>query len=236
MAPSSTTIDLVDVDYIRAVYIAKDGRQVLTEFVSTDFSQFILCKPESASQAASNLCDSTRDLFLGAVKKVTQDEEFIVKGTLDDRVVSLSGAFDRTYGKAFSACAVNVLRNNQALDRCKVAVPGLLVKNRTALVTLSSPNASAEGKKRGPSKRTLSEEVSTHQSTYNPACNYVVVKVTQSIGAHCSEYQLTLFMCGCTGWGKQYSNQGAEGRNQLLSVPTPCAGSVRQPPHHHRCR
>jgi hypothetical protein len=139
MAPPSTTIDLLDVDYIRAVYIAKDGRQVLTDYISTDFSTFALCQPESASEAASKLCDSARPLFESAVNKVTQDKEFTVNRTLDDRVISLSEAFERTYGKASSSCAVNVLRNKPAVDRCKVAVPGILVKNKTAIVTLASP-------------------------------------------------------------------------------------------------
>jgi hypothetical protein len=104
-------------------------------------------------------------MFLIALNKVSQDKDFVVKGSLDDRAVSLLEAFERTYGKAISACAVNVLRNNPALDCCKVAVPGLLVKNRTALVTLASLDASAAGKKRGPSKKTLTDEVSTHQAT-----------------------------------------------------------------------
>jgi hypothetical protein len=105
------------------------------------------------------------------VSKVTQDKEFIVKGTLDDRVSSLTEAFERTYGKAFSSCAVNVLRNKPAVERYKVAVPGILVKNKTAIVTLAFPYASVLGKKRGPGQKTLIREVSIHSAMEIPACD-----------------------------------------------------------------
>jgi hypothetical protein len=93
--------------------------------------------------------------FEKAVRKVTQDTEFRVKGIPDERCMSVSEAFDLTYAKASSQCAVNVLRNKPALDRCKVTVPGIQVKSKAAIITLVSKDASCKGRKRGPGLKTL---------------------------------------------------------------------------------
>jgi hypothetical protein len=105
----------------------------------------------------------TKPQFEKAVRKVTQDAEFRVKGILDDRYMTVSEAFELTFAKASSQCAINVLRNKPALDRCKVTVPGIQVKNKTAIVTLVSKNASSKGTKRGPGqKKMLAAGVGVH--------------------------------------------------------------------------
>jgi hypothetical protein len=220
-------MDLLQIDYIRACYISSDGCQVYCDHISTDFSAFALSA--SVSELTSNMWQVAKPEFEKAVRKVTQDTEFKVKGILDDRCMTVSEAFELTYAKASSQCAVNMLRNKPALDRCKVTVPGIQVQNKTAVVTLVSKSASAGGTKRGPGQnKGTAAEVSNHSNSTSAidllAC-YYVTKPASYIHLHYSEYQCTSYMWPGAGRIEHFA-QGAEGRHQLHPIPGSVAGSI----------
>jgi hypothetical protein len=159
MARSAACVDLLDVEYIQAIFVDKDGHQKHSEYISANFSVIALQTKATAASAVSDLTLSLLPRFESAVQKLTLDATFHVKGILDERSMTLREVFNVTFDKAMGLCAINILRNKPAAEVCQVLVSGLQLKHNTAVVTLMSVNCDTRRKAKGPGQQPLCGQV-----------------------------------------------------------------------------
>jgi hypothetical protein len=159
MARSVSCIDLLDVEYIQAIFIDKDGHQKHSDHISVNFSVMALQTKATAASTVSGLAMSLLPRFEAAVQKLTMDASFHVKGILDERSMTVREVFNLTFDKAMGLCAVNILRNKPVAEVCQVTVTGLQLRHQTAVVTLMSVNWDGRQKAKGPGQQSLRGQV-----------------------------------------------------------------------------
>jgi hypothetical protein len=159
MSRSGACIDLLEVEYIQAVFIDKDGQQKHSDHISANFSIMALQTKATAASAVSNLAVSLLPRFEAAVQKLTPDASFQVNGILDQRNMTVREVFDVTFEKAIGLCAVNILRNKPAAEVCQVAVSGVQLKHNTAVVKLMSVDRDTRQKAKGTGQQPLCGQV-----------------------------------------------------------------------------
>jgi hypothetical protein len=140
--PSATVpVDLVAVLAIKAVVVDDAGKQQSTDAISVSFADFEMKTKTTAPQLAQCLCETLRPKFVSSIMPLTQVQSLHVKGILSEKM-SPGEAFDITVGRALGL-VVRAIRLHG--EPGAVAVPGLQVKNDTAVVTLFTSSLAESG-------------------------------------------------------------------------------------------
>lgn len=152
-------LDLLDVVAIKAVYVDKHGKQHHTDCISVDVSSLALESPATVGDRAKKLSAEAKARFDAKLQFLSQDDNVCVKGVPDDSV-ALADVFSVTFGRAFTACALNIMRNKDIAEVGKVNAAALHCKGNTASITLSClASDKVSNRKRGPSAQDISAQV-----------------------------------------------------------------------------